>query len=83
MQHILQISVMKTDPTPNAERYEIETVEQIADLLTEENVEKFLADFAAGMRIHVAAKTYIQEIKRASTEIEGDIKIKKFTWIND
>lgn len=83
MEHILQISVMKTNPLPNAERYEIETVEQIGDLLTEENVERFLADFAAGMRIHVAAKAYIQELKKDKPEIKGDIKIKKFTWIND
>jgi hypothetical protein len=73
------------DPKENAPEYEISTIEELFDVLTEENFDRFLKDFEAGMRSGIAMREMVKEIAKAN-DIEPDdslLKMPTFTWIDD
>lgn len=72
-EHRFGVSFTKKNPKPNAKTYEFQTVAQIFDALTEENAYRLLGELASGMRLAMAMRE----------AADGDLKMEKFTWIDD
>jgi len=87
---LLTLSVVKSNPKPDAPQYIFRTLNDIATTLNEENVDRFLSDFGDAIKQQIAFRELcytVAKIEGISTETPGDkAKIYSFeamTWIDD
>jgi len=81
----LSLLIQKKNPKKNAIHYELTTIEEIFNLLTEKNLNKFMRDFKQGMRVSIAFRDLAKAISEAKgiEPSKADLKMTKFTWIDD
>ena len=69
------IAVMKKQPKPNAQSYHIKTIDDIFQIITPKNIDKFFLEFKEMMEVNMHLKTALNA--------DGDINFKSFDWIDD
>ena len=81
----LSLLIQKKNPKKNAIHYELTTIEEIFNLLTEKNLNKFMRDFKQGMKVSIAFRDLAKAISEAKgiEPSKADLKMTKFTWIDD
>lgn len=68
------------NPTQHPE-YKINTIEDIGNLITEDNIDNFLKDFEGILRLFLITKQMFLLNKQGNQDFTP--KIKDFTWIDD
>lgn len=80
----IEVSFMNKDPKEDAKSYHIETIQDIADCVTIDNVEGFLTDFQLSLRSYLLTKSLLEEkIKKGEMPCEAKVKFPSFIWIDD
>lgn len=77
--------VKRKDPKPNAPEYHIETIEQLFEMLTDENYQRWLKDFRQTIELKLSLdKTMklIAESEKVETGVHP-LKVKTYTWVDD
>jgi len=78
----IYIQANKKDPKPNPVTYELSTVSEIFDAVTEENIERLLEAFAQSLRFGMATREIAMAL--SVTEVNsGKLAMEKFIWIDD
>jgi hypothetical protein len=88
-----KIGFMKKDPKPNAPEYQITTIQELFDMLTPENIDRFFEEFSLSMKTCVLARQdlFDQVLKQIPAERVNEINIQakdlykmpSFKWIDD
>lgn len=76
----LVFSITKNNPKENAISYEIETMQDIFDAVTVDNIDKFLDEFGVILRSVILAKYIAQEKNPESLK---NMKFGKVVWTDD
>ncbi len=79
----IYIEVNKTDPKPNPVTYELSTVSEIFDAVTEENIERLLEAFEQCLRLGMATRALTEAISVGMPEGAGNLAMERFVWIDD
>lgn len=81
---VIQFKLQNLNPKKNPVSYNIETLQDIADCITNENYEGFLVDFEACLLSVLLMKSTIKGLVDEG-KIPDDTKVEfpKFTWIDD
>jgi len=77
------IGISKRNPKPNAPKYEIETIEQLFNILTKENYKRFLKDFEKGIEVCLSIRDISKAIGKTVKIDNNQCSMKKFTWTDD
>lgn len=72
--------ITKNNPKENAISYEIETIQDIFDAVTIDNIDKFLDEFGVVLRSVILAKYIAQEKDPESLK---NMKFDKVVWTDD
>lgn len=76
----LRFSLTKREPKENAISYEIETMQDIFDAVTVDNIDKFLDEFGVILRSVILAKYIAQQ---RNPEALKSMKFGKVVWTDD
>ena len=78
-------SVTNRDPKPDAKTYELSTVSEIFDAVTEENLPSFIRDFEASLRTGIATREMTKAIAVAENlpQSAGGLTMDRFIWTDD
>ena len=82
----LEIKCTTTNsPRKNAPRYKIETMQDIVNAVTVENIEYFLKDFKAVLGAALLTKAIIENSEEMKNlpEAEKKVTMPSYTWIDD
>lgn len=83
------LHIQKKNPKPNAPEYNMITVQEIFDILTPENMNRFFKDFKTGMSAAVHLRQVVKEIANSIHAEAKDLsasdimKMPSFKWIDD
>lgn len=81
---IFKIALMKKTAKEDAKSYQIRTVQDIADCVTDDNIEGFLHDFEFVLRCHILLKAINEAgIKEGKIPEGSKIELPSFEWIDD
>lgn len=80
----IRVTTTKT-PKPNAQEYTIRTIEELFNVVTVDNIDKFLSDIDAGIRVAVQMREAVKSIAELSgaTISNKDIGMDRLVWIDD
>lgn len=81
-QEHIQLRFTKENPKPNAPKYEISTIKELYDILTEDNYERFLADFTMSIKMILPLKALHKSFAE-NAGVNSDLMPVSFTWIDD
>ena len=73
------IMIQKKNPKKNAKRYELSTVQDIFNILTEKNINKFMKEFKMGMKLGIT----LRNINENENPEAYCLKMPSFIWIDD
>jgi hypothetical protein len=80
----IEVAFMNKNPKENPISYHIETIQDIADCVTMENVDGFLTDFELSIKSYLLAKSLLEEqINKGEMPKDAKVKFPSFTWIDD
>ena len=79
------VMVKKRNPKPNAKSHKLVTVQDIFNVLTEKNVNRFMKEFKQGMKVAIAMRELAKSISKAEGIEAGNdvLQMPSFTWIED
>lgn len=79
------VMVQSRNPKPNAKGYKLVTVQDIFNVLTEKNVNRFMKEFKQGMKVAIAMRELAKSISKADGIEAGNdvLQMPSFTWIED
>lgn len=79
------VKVQKRKPKPNAVSHKLTTIQDIFNVLTEKNVDRFMKEFKQGMKVGIAMREFAKSIAEAeSVQTDAEIlQMTHFTWIED
>jgi hypothetical protein len=78
------LEIKKNNPKPNAPQYDIKTIKELFEILTEENYKRFLKAFKESIEIKLELNKVIESMSKGKGQINIDVlKIESFTWIDD
>jgi hypothetical protein len=77
--------IQKKNPKKNAKQYTLVTVQDIFNILTEKNINKFMREFKMGMQLGINLRNLTKIIieKKGKTPDDDCLKMPSFTWIDD
>lgn len=68
------LKVMKENPKPNADEFTIKTLEDISDIITEENKDRFFEDFKSAFENLLSMRKLFNS---------DEIDLPELVWIDD
>lgn len=79
-------AIQKDNPKNDAPQYKLKTVQEIFDILTEKNIDKFMLEFKMIMQVGINVRNISKAVieKEEGVVPEDDcLKMPSFVWIDD
>lgn len=77
------VSVNKKNPKPDAPCYEIRTIKEMFDILTEDNYKKFLRELKKTIELRFAIMEILNHSVGKHDETKENLETDTFIWIDD
>ena len=80
-----RIKIQKKNPKKGAKTYKFVTIQDIFDVITEKNINKFCREFKQALSVGIATRKLINVLAKSDgIEVKDDIlKMPSLTWIDD